>query len=139
MVAKGIVALALIVGVAAICGAESSSTNYVLEQSVMGSAGGPASSASYSLDSTLGQPTPIGVSTSASYTLEAGFWYQRAYLPGDVNDDCKVNILDLIFIRNHLNMSPTSNPDAAKADVNGDGKVNILDLIMVRNLLNTKC
>ncbi|HUS57249.1 MAG TPA: dockerin type I repeat-containing protein, partial [Planctomycetota bacterium] len=59
-------------------------------------------------------------------------------LPGDVNGDCKVNVLDLIFIRNRLNASPDTG-DNWKADVNEDGKINVLDLIFVRNRLNTQC
>jgi len=136
---KMLISVVIVLALAAFCTAESSSTSYTLEQSVMGSAGGSASSSSYSLGSTLGQSTPIGVSSSASYTLQAGFWYQKTSLPGDVNSDCKVNVLDLIFIRNNLNKNPASDPNAALSDVNGDGKVNVLDLIMVRNLLNTQC
>jgi len=59
-------------------------------------------------------------------------------MPGDTNDDCKINVLDLIFIRNNLNASPDSGGNW-KADVNEDGKINVLDLIMVRNRLNTLC
>jgi len=59
-------------------------------------------------------------------------------LPGDANGDCKVNILDLIFIRNRLNQSPATG-DNWREDVNQDGKINILDLIYTRNHLNTSC
>jgi hypothetical protein len=59
-------------------------------------------------------------------------------LPGDVNSDCAVNILDLIFIRNRLRQDPSSG-DNWKADANRDGEINILDLIFVRNQLGTKC
>jgi len=59
-------------------------------------------------------------------------------LDGDANDDCKVNILDMIAIRNHLNQDPKSG-DNWWYDVNDDGKINILDLIYVRNRLNTFC
>jgi len=59
-------------------------------------------------------------------------------LDGDANEDCKVNILDLLFIRNRLNQS-IGTGDNWKADVNGDDKINILDLIYVRNRLNTSC
>jgi len=52
--------------------------------------------------------------------------------------DCKVNIFDLIFIRNRLNTSPSTG-DNWRADVNGDGKINVVDLIYVRNRLNTQC
>jgi len=56
----------------------------------------------------------------------------------DANLDCKVNILDLISVRNRLNQD-FGTGDNWMADVNGDGKINILDLIFVRNHLNTAC
>jgi len=52
--------------------------------------------------------------------------------------DCRVNILDLIFIRNRLGMDGGTD-DNWKADVNADGKINILDLLFVRNRLNQAC
>jgi len=59
-------------------------------------------------------------------------------LDGDANMDCKVNILDLIFVRNRLNQSIETG-DNWQANVNGDDNINILDLIYVRNRLNTSC
>jgi len=59
-------------------------------------------------------------------------------IPGDANLDCKVNILDLIFVRNRLN-ADLETGDNWQANVNGDDKINILDLIFVRNRLNTQC
>ena len=70
---------------------------------------------------------------------EAAFFYPETWpIPGDANLDCRVNILDLIFIRNRLNQNVNTG-DNWKADVNSDGRVNILDLIFVRNRLNTSC
>ncbi len=60
-------------------------------------------------------------------------------LEGDVNNDCVVNILDLIGIRNHLNQDPTSPPQNQAYNVNGDDAINILDMIYVRNRLNDMC
>ena len=57
-----------------------------------------------------------------------------SYVP--VNGDCRVDILDLILVRNSLGKDWRTN---WKADVNGDGKINILDLIAVRNMLGRKC
>ena len=59
-------------------------------------------------------------------------------MPGDVNGDCVVNVLDLIFVRNHLTWR-NSGGGMWKADVNGDGCVSILDLIFVRNRMGTAC
>ena len=66
------------------------------------------------------------------------YWPQLWPIAGDANGDCRVNILDLIFIRNRLNQDINTG-DNIKADVNLDGRINILDLIYVRNRLNTAC
>jgi len=57
------------------------------------------------------------------------------YLPGDVNYDGRVNVLDLILVRNSLGCDPASSIQARKADVNADGSVNVLDLLQVRGRL----
>ena len=62
----------------------------------------------------------------------------RWSIVADVNDDCIVNILDLIFIRGRLNQ-PLSTGDNWKADANDDGRINILDLIFVRGKLASTC
>ena len=70
---------------------------------------------------------------------QPAFFYPQTWpIPGDANLDCRVNILDLIFIRNRLNQD-VNTADNWKADVNSDGRINILDLIFVRNRLNTMC
>ncbi len=60
---------------------------------------------------------------------------QPQYPAADVNKDCTVNIIDLITVRNNLNLSAENNP----SDVNRDGKINIIDLIYVRNRLGEEC
>ena len=65
----------------------------------------------------------------------SGLWWR---IPGDVNDDCHVNILDMIHIRNALGLDPSSGTNW-KEDVNRDGKINVLDLIFVRNWSGAKC
>ena len=57
---------------------------------------------------------------------------------GDTNDDCRVNALDLIFVRTRLHTDAHSG-DNWKADVNGDGRINVLDLILLRNRIGAKC
>ena len=68
----------------------------------------------------------------------AFYWPLAWPIDGDANQDCRVNILDLIFIRNKLNQA-VGTGDNWKADVNEDTRINILDLIYVRNKLNTSC
>ena len=49
----------------------------------------------------------------------------------DLNGDGRVNIIDLILIRNALNTS------CGRHDVNRDGFINIIDIIRIRNRLGT--
>jgi len=140
MGAKVILGLVLAVGVASLAiASEAQSANYILERSVIGSAGNSSSSTSYLLGSTLGQSSPIGPSNSTNYKLGAGFWYEVIYPTADVNRDCTVNVLDLILVRNNLNRDPGSSELAARCDISGDGRINVLDLIQARNQLNQKC
>ena len=98
---------------------------------------------------------PPGTSHSATFSIAAGtnyklvllntevasapiYWPRPWPIDGDANMDCRVNILDLIFIRNKLNQDAGTG-DNWKADVNEDNRINILDLIFVRNKLNTQC
>jgi len=140
MGAKVIIGLALVVGVASLAiASEAQSANYILERSVIGSAGNSSSSTNYKLGSTLGQSSPIGPSNSTNYKLGAGFWYEVIYPTGDVNRDCVVNVLDLILIRNNLNADPGSSTQASRCDLNGDNRINVLDLILARNQLGQRC
>jgi len=63
----------------------------------------------------------------------------RTSVAGDVNSDCRVNILDLLAVRAVLNVDLCTSESAAHADLNGDGRVNILDLIFCRTNLNRQC
>jgi len=60
------------------------------------------------------------------------------YLDADATGDCRVNILDMIFVRNRM-YKEVSSGDNWKADLTGNGTINILDLIAVRNNLNNRC
>ncbi|NQT21459.1 MAG: hypothetical protein HQ592_17270 [Planctomycetes bacterium] len=59
-------------------------------------------------------------------------------LPGDVTGDCRVDVLDMIHIRNKLNDDTTS-ADNWQADVTLDGYINILDMIFVSNRARSQC
>jgi len=73
-----------------------------------------------------------------AYEMQVAECFDMRALDGDATLDCKVNILDLIYIRNRLNQSVATG-DNWQADVNDDGKINILDLLYSRNRMNTKC
>ena len=54
------------------------------------------------------------------------------HLPGDLDRDGRVTILDLIRLRNSVGGDPASGGVAPLADVNADGQINIVDLVLVR-------
>ena len=69
-----------------------------------------------------------------SFLLITGINAQNATVPGDVNDDGVVNILDLTYVASHFgkNVDPAQTPNP---DVNGDSIVNILDLVIVASMI----
>jgi len=82
MVALGLAAL-LVVLVAGVAGA-GQSASYAVNWQVLSGGGAPASAGTVSLNATLGQ-TAIGPSTSTSYKLGAGYWFENmgGQAPGD--------------------------------------------------------
>jgi len=54
-------------------------------------------------------------------------------IPGDVNGDGTVNILDAITLANAFLATPSNSNWNPNADINGDGVVNILDAIVLGN------
>ncbi|HUU70017.1 MAG TPA: right-handed parallel beta-helix repeat-containing protein, partial [Planctomycetota bacterium] len=79
-----------------------------------------------------GLPRIIDGNLDGTATVDIGAY---EYLPGDVNYDGRVNVLDLILVRNSLASDPASSAEARKADVNADGAVNVEDLLLVRTRL----
>ena len=113
------------------------SDHYAIERDVLAGGGNRMESSSYVLESTLGQPSPVGVSESEAHTLEHGFWHAE-FLAGDVILDGCINVADLIVVRNNLG-NTGSDIVPPTADVTGedgpDGIVNVADMMFVRNRL----
>lgn len=57
-------------------------------------------------------------------------------VPGDVNDDGDINVLDLMYLANYFAKGETINK--ANADVNADGTLNVLDLMYLANFFAGK-
>lgn len=92
--------------------AELTSTNYRIVWDVADGGGGTALSTSYTLTDSIGQPTAIGTSSSASYQLAAGF-----ETPPDSDFDQVKQFMD-----NCANIANTS-----QCDTDGDGFGNTCD------------
>ncbi|SVD51721.1 uncharacterized protein METZ01_LOCUS404575 [marine metagenome] len=60
-----------------------------------------------------------------------GTYVEVTGLPGDINSDETVNILDIIQLANMI----LSGEYADNADLNGDGNLNILDIVAIVNII----
>ncbi|MDE0485197.1 MAG: ABC transporter substrate-binding protein [Candidatus Poribacteria bacterium] len=76
----------------------------------------------------------VAVTLVFSFLLLTGINAQDGTIPGDVNGDGVVNILDLTYVASHFgkNVDPAQTPNP---DVNGDSIVNILDLVIVASMI----
>ena len=104
-----------------------SSSSYTITDDVFSSGGGTMSSANYSLQATLGQPSPIGTSNSSTYSNHAGFWHFLVTL-GDVNGDGAVNLTDVIRVLQVLS-GQNGGQIYKAADINGDGQIGLEELL----------
>jgi hypothetical protein len=112
-----------------------SAQTYQIDWYVIGSGGGHSESGTYGIDGTIGQPI-VGVSSSASYRIESGFWVGAGapsgyeYLPGDVNMSGgnwppSATGPDVTYLVNFFRGVPTSHSCRlssfwCSADANGD-------------------
>ena len=70
----------------------------------------------------------LGETDTEDNTLSDGWVFVS--IPGDLNVDKKVNILDAITLSNNFGENPDWNPNA---DINNDRRVNILDCVILSN------
>ena len=76
-------------------------------------------------------PPVEGETSTADNTLVDGCVFVT--IPGDINGDRRVNVLDAILIANSFNSKPGDANWNPNADINCDDKVNILDCIVLAN------
>ena len=107
-----------------------SSSNYAIEWDVIGGGGGETHSASYAMQSIIGD-TAIETA-SENYRLGAGYWYcvtdGEPETCGDVNGDGEITTTDAVIT---LEIAAGSRPFNSAADVDGDGVVTSLDVLMI--------
>ena len=71
---------------------------------------------------------------AVAFGLQNGGVIVSSHLPGDVNDDGKVNVKDLIRLQQYIaGWNVTVRSDAI--DINGDGKINVKDLIRLQQYI----
>ncbi len=111
--------------------AEISSASYRITSTVISGGSGSVSSANYRLNGTIGQPSPVGSSTSNAFEILPGFWQTLLLVTiGDVNGDGNVDLEDLI-IALQVNTGSTAEAVFRSADMDGDGKITLVEAIML--------
>ncbi len=105
------------------------SADYAIPSDVLSGGGGTSQSADYSISASIGQPATVGLSSSADYDDNAGFWPrvmggEACLRTGDINADNVVTSGDaqLAFQIALGFITPTHTEECA-ADCNGDSLV----------------
>ena len=118
--------------------------NYSVDWYVIANGGGAGQSENYRVDGTAGQPA-IGISTSANYSVQSGFWVGVVsggcdYVVGDINGSGSANGVDVVYGVMYLkggDVPPDScdcRPEVpgaafyASGDVNGNCAFNGIDI-----------
>lgn len=57
------------------------------------------------------------------------------YLPGDVNNDGKVNMTDVVLLRRDITGGYDVSVNKSAEDVNADGKINMTDVVLIRRYI----
>jgi len=131
-----------------------SAQNYSIDWYVIASGGGHAESANFMVDGTIGQPI-TGISSSANYVVEAGFWVGTAggsvcgyYVVGDYNGSNAFNVADIVEGFSYLKTGspdpfllcecpPGNNAWAVAMDVNNSCGFNVADIVTGFSRLKT--
>lgn len=77
----------------------------------------------------------IADSSVVNYAVIAKEQEQIKFIPGDIDNDERVNAFDIILMRRALIEPPTNEREKPAADMNGDGNINISDAVMVQRFL----
>jgi len=88
------------------------------------------SSTSYKLSSTIGQ-TAVGVGTTASYSVQHGFWqdFGGDFLCGDANSSGFVDIDDIVYLISYLFQGGPAPEPLEAGEVDCAGTIDIDDVV----------
>ena len=69
--------------------------------------------------------------------IEDGEIVVTSVVYGDVNCDGKINLLDVVMLRQYIHPSYTVVlKEPRNADANGDGKINLMDVVRLRQYIH---
>lgn len=120
---------AFILTSSSLCFGSMQSANYHITRSVQSGGGVFMVSENYAVGATLGEAPGNGLASSATYYLQAGFWFS-VLMKGDLNGDGEVNLADLVLSLQL--MVGMSTPDMRwGADVNRDGQIGLAEALYI--------
>jgi hypothetical protein len=116
----------------------SGSANYQIPWLSINSGGGPAASANYQTNVTVGQAA-VGTSSSPNYTVGQGFWYGASGCncphQGDIASDGVIDVFDVIGLIDIAFSGGTDIHDPGcprtRADVDNNGVPDVFDVIYI--------
>lgn len=109
---------------------------YVLVADVLDAFAGPSESDNYKMPvNSGGQPSPIGLSGSASWGIEAGYVLAVRVIRGDVNVDRIINVGDVVYLVSYLYKGGPQPCPVESGDVNLDRIVNVGDIVYLVSYL----
>ena len=126
---EGLLVAAFVLSSATLSQAGMASENYRIPKSVQSAGGAFMASENYFTGSSLGQPSGIGLSSSAGYSVQAGFWVSNL-MKGDINGDGRVDLADLVLSLQLLAGMSASDVHTG-ADVNTDGHIGLPEAIFI--------
>lgn len=86
----------------------------------------PSQVIAFSSQGMIGKPSSPVTLEKPSYTL------------GDVNEDGKISVMDIVAIRQIMSGQVDGNYNKLAADVNVDGKISVMDIVSVRQMIANK-
>lgn len=108
------------------------SANYQVEPTTISSGGGTCASSCFILNSSIGPYSPVGISTSATCSNMAGYWYllEKIIAGGDINGNGNIDLQDAILVLQILSNLPSDGYEK-DADVNEDGVIGVQEAVYI--------
>jgi hypothetical protein len=102
--------------------------SYDLSWNVIPGGSGTMTGGDFSLSGSGGQPA-TAVSAGGSFAVAGGFWTFPTPIPGDVNGDGQVDVVDLLWLVDAFGSYSGDANWLGACDFNGDGAVDVVDLL----------
>ncbi|UCB52291.1 MAG: dockerin type I repeat-containing protein [Candidatus Zixiibacteriota bacterium] len=109
---------------------------YVMVTDVLDGFGGESESDNYRIPvNSGGQPSPAGLSESATWGIGAGFVHASHVKRGDATGDGLINVADIVYLVNYLYRGGSEPCPPEAGDATSDCVVNVADIVYLVNYL----